>query len=116
MPKAVLLVLTNPSDPDHEEEFNEWYTNTHLPDLLAIDGFVGATRYRLSETQLAPSGEGGKHRYLAIYEIDSDDLAVTMKNLREAAAGGMVISEALDTSTPPGTFLFEEIAPRQGAR
>lgn len=116
MPKAVLLVLTNPTGPDREDEFNDWYTNTHVPDLLEVDGFVGATRYRLSETQLAPSEETAKHRYLAIYEIESDDLAVTMKNLREAAAGGMVISEALDVRTPPSTLLFEEIAPGQGGK
>lgn len=46
-------------DPAHEEAFNRWYDEVHLPDLLACPGWLSARRY----TAL----EGPK--YVAVYEI-----------------------------------------------
>ena len=47
---------------DKEEEFNRWYNEEHIGDLLAIPGFLDAARY------VAVSG-GPK--YLACYELDA---------------------------------------------
>jgi hypothetical protein len=65
-------VRTYCSDPAHEQEFNDWYNNVHIPDALASPGFVSATRYEI-ETQTEKSG-----KYLTIYEIESDDIRKTM--------------------------------------
>lgn len=46
---------------EHEEEFNTWYTQQHLPERLAIPGFFNVRRY-VSVT--AP-------KYLAYYETES---------------------------------------------
>ena len=35
MPTATYLVFTNCTDPARDEEFNRWYTHTHVPDLSA---------------------------------------------------------------------------------
>lgn len=40
MPEAVLAVYANPSDPARDDESNTWYTETHIPEVLALDGFV----------------------------------------------------------------------------
>lgn len=112
MPRAVMLVHTNPIDDSRDEEFNAWYDNVHLPEVLGVDGFVAATRYRLSDAQLVP-GDPAAHRYLAVYEIDSDDLAATTKALAEAAAGGMFISDSIELQPFPGVTLYEEATPRQ---
>ena len=117
MPKGVLLVLTNPVSAEREAEFNDWYTNTHVPEVLEVDGFVAATRYRVSDQQMMPSAEPPAFRYLSIYEVDHDDLGVAMKNLGEAAGGGaMNISDALDMSSAPSAVLYELVAERQVAK
>ena len=39
MPKFNLFALTNPTD-GRDEEFNDWYTNVHLTDVLKLPGVV----------------------------------------------------------------------------
>ena len=34
MAKYILEVRTNCSDPEKEAEYNDWYNNIHLPDVL----------------------------------------------------------------------------------
>lgn len=113
MPRAVMLVHTNPMEDSRDDKFNAWYENVHLPEVLAVDGFVAATRYRVSAAQLVPGPTA--HRYLAVYEIDSDDLAATTNALAKAAAGGMFISDAIELQPFPAVTLYEEAAPRQHA-
>jgi hypothetical protein len=69
MPEAMLVVPTICTDPAREDEFNDWYLYTHFHDLLETPGLVQAHRYR----SLNPEPEDGEARYLALYEIDSDD-------------------------------------------
>jgi len=42
--KFVQVVFSNPVE-GKEDEFNEWYDNVHVPELLAVPGMVSATRY-----------------------------------------------------------------------
>jgi hypothetical protein len=90
VPTSVFVVHTNPV-AGREEEFNAWYTERHLKDVLAIPGFVRARRYRLSDAQFAPLPG---FRYLAIYEIEGDP-AEAMRALRRALKAGLEVSEAM---------------------
>lgn len=112
MARAVLMVMTNPVEASRDAEFNEWYDTVHLRDVLAVPGFVAASRYRISEAQVTPAGADA-HRYLAIYEVESEDLGGATAALMAAAGdGGMEISETLDM----GSFsvaLYEEITARR---
>jgi hypothetical protein len=47
-------------DPAHEEAFNRWYDEVHVPALLACPGWLSARRY--------VSFDGGP-KYAAVYEI-----------------------------------------------
>ena len=71
MAKYNFVVLTNPTQ-GKEAEYNDWYNNIHIPDVLNVKGMVGAQRFRLADQQM-----GGKpqHSYLALYEIETDNLA-----------------------------------------
>ena len=60
-----LLLVMRDIDPEHEDDFNRWYNEEHVPERLAISGFVRARRFR------ALSGEP---RFLALYELDSPDV------------------------------------------
>lgn len=65
--RSVLVVFTKPVE-GQDKEFNDWYSNVHLPEVIALDGFVAARRYRY-----APAHEGEtipNLPFLAIYEIE----------------------------------------------
>lgn len=74
MPKRLLLVFSNPVD-QREEEYNEWYTHHHLDEILAIDGFVLAQRFRLVDAKMTRNTKDAPFRFLAMYEVDSIDVA-----------------------------------------
>ena len=72
MARWILAVETNCTDPSREKEFNEWYDNIHLQDILQSPGMLSATRYKNS---LAGEGRG---EYLALYEMETEDMQQTM--------------------------------------
>ncbi|MGD9890170.1 MAG: hypothetical protein AB7R89_02725 [Dehalococcoidia bacterium] len=86
MAKALYLVYTN-CEAGREAEFNEWYDNTHLKDLLSVDGIVAAQRFQLTgpgpET-VTRSGEPAVAQYLAIYELDTEDTDAVLARIGEA--------------------------------
>ncbi|MFC1940283.1 DUF4286 family protein [Chloroflexota bacterium] len=73
MKKWLLVVETNCADAKRETEFNKWYDEIHLPDVLETPGFTRATRYENIESS---EGEG---KFLAIYEIETNDFDRFMK-------------------------------------
>ena len=100
MPKATVLVFTNCADPAREEGFNDWYDNIHVPDVLETPGFKSCTRYEL----IGDPGSG-QGKFLAIYEVESDDLPSTMAGLQQrvaelAAQGRIIDSIRLVSFTP----------------
>jgi hypothetical protein len=93
MSKHVFVVFTNPVD-GKEATYNDWYDNRHLPDVLDVPGFVSAQRFRLSDTQRAAGPF--PWRYLALYEIETDDLKQTLATLgARSGTSAMVISDSL---------------------
>jgi hypothetical protein len=92
MGKHILVVLSNARDGE-EEAFNRWYTKTHLGDVLKIPGYTAAQRFELSGAQLGPGDL--PYRYLALYEVDADDLAAAGRALTNAGPE-MVIDSSLD--------------------
>jgi hypothetical protein len=108
MAKYTFVVLTNPVE-GKEAEFNRWYNGQHVPDVLNVPGFVSAQRFRLADTQFRGKADTG-HRYLALYEIETDDLAGVLEELR--ARGGtaeIVPTDTLDTKSV-ATYVFTPIA------
>jgi hypothetical protein len=94
MGKHILVVVTNPTSPEQEKEYNDWYTNKHLDDVLKVPGFVAAQRFRLTQDSAKPlTGP-----YLAIYEMDCKDPKAAFEGLGKAAdAGAMPMTSAIDT-------------------
>ena len=106
MRKFKLVVLSNPTD-GQDAEYNDWYSNVHLADVVAVPGFTGAQRFKLTD----PMGFEHKHRYLAIYEFEGDDpdpIVKEMLSRRDTPA--MLISDALDLSTAVAG-VFEPCSP-----
>lgn len=93
MQRYKFVVMSNPTE-GRDEEYNDWYQNIHLPELLKLDGIVSAQRFQ----QARNLREGDSYRYLAIYEIETDDVdAVIATLVQTAEAGGLNMSDAIDT-------------------
>jgi hypothetical protein len=75
--KILFIVESNCADPAKEEAFNEWYNKTHLPDVLESPEVLRAVRYQRMDTS------GGQAKYLALYEIETDDFPALMKSAEE---------------------------------
>ncbi len=69
----LFLALTNPL-PGREGDFNQWYDNHHLREVLRYgNGFTGGRRYKLHSPRIRSPAD--KWTYLALYALESDDLA-----------------------------------------
>ena len=100
MATHTFLVISN-AVPGREAEFNRWYTEQHLSDVLKVPGFVAARRFEVAQD---PHGLPG--RYVAIYEMDTEDPAATLAALETAATSGdMVMTDTLDMDTVSATLL-----------
>ncbi len=94
MRKFTWLVMTN-CTPGDDAEFNRWYDDEHIPDLLRIPGVVGVRRAHLNASQLtmadgpprlcAPDEIGAKYAYLAVYDIAADDPVPVLAQVRDRA-------------------------------
>ncbi|MDB5985939.1 MAG: hypothetical protein JWR16_992 [Nevskia sp.] len=90
-----LLVLSNPVE-GKDAEYNNWYTKQHLQDVVRIPGFVGAQRFQLIEPVL--KADNFPWRYVAIYEIETDDLGAALTELgARTGTSAVPMSEAIDT-------------------
>jgi hypothetical protein len=63
---SALYCVTIEVDPAAVDEWNRWYTEHHVPDVLAQPGFLGAQRY--ADEALA---KDGWKRFVSMYEVES---------------------------------------------
>lgn len=74
-----MIVLTNPQQGS-EAEFNRWYDEVHIPDVLnKIGGFVGAHRFRRAEIGL---DQNCPWQNLAIYDIPAGMITHAFERLQ----------------------------------
>ncbi|MBA7654511.1 hypothetical protein ES703_62391 [subsurface metagenome] len=75
MARWLLAVETSCTGPSRGKEFNEWHDNIHLADGLKLPRIASGTRYKNS---IAGEGQG---KYLAPYEMDTEDMKQTIAAL-----------------------------------
>jgi hypothetical protein len=106
MPKGILLVSTAPAGAERDQEYNDWYNDVHLPEVLKVSGFISARRFKKVESADDPVP------YLAIYEVEADDLSASVAALGAGVASGEIqMTDAMDAGKASLT-LFEQIAER----
>ena len=89
MAKGILLVQSRPSSPNAVDDYHRWYDETHIPEILAVDGFVSARRLE------GPDGD-----FFTVYEVDDVDAArAAMAEAR--AAGSMTRPLGVELDPPP---------------
>jgi len=104
MAKHVLIAFTNPV-AGQEDAYHDWYNTTHISEILSVPGIVSARRFK---TKVIDVKGGPAWKFMAIYEVETDNLGETLKTL--GATTGEVIS-ALDQATS-GTIVATEILAR----
>lgn len=97
--KELFVVFTNAVE-GREDEFNQWYDEVHIPDVMKLDGVVSARRYELRSTErpeLAPNPS--TRRYVTIYEVERDGNLVLADLISRAGTPDLEISDAFDIMT-----------------
>ncbi|MET0182774.1 MAG: DUF4286 family protein [Caulobacterales bacterium] len=103
MAKFIFIALANAAE-GRDDEFNAWYNNQHIPDVLRVGPFKTAQRFKVV-------GEGA-NKYLTIYEVEAESAAAAQAKLKEAAmAGKMPMTDSADRSSGTNGF-FEPITER----
>ncbi len=100
MSNNLMLVFSNPV-AGQDDQYNAWYDDIHLGDVLDVPGVVGAKRYDLVEMP-SPGGApvpAPSHRYLAVYELDGDPASVMAELMVRTESGEMVIDESFDVTS-----------------
>ena len=92
MGKYILLVHSNPTE-DKEADFNTWYDEVHLGEVLEVQGFTAAQRFKVAGE---PATGAPDHSYLAIYEVEAEQPQDALDALGAAIGGGMNLSDAID--------------------
>jgi hypothetical protein len=108
MPGALLVVFSNAVDGE-DEEFNRWYTEVHVPDVIKLGGATVGRRYRAAGVPLLPGipEPGG---YAAIYEVEADTVeqiqAVAARFGESLTTGEADISPTMDLSSVQSAWLL----------
>lgn len=109
MAKYIMTVFSN-ALAGQEDEYNKWYDEEHIPDLLGVKQVVAAQRFKATPVQYK-----GKpyppHDYLTIYEFESDDIETVYASLAEAAVNWS-ITPAIDR-TNPAIYVFAAQSARE---
>ena len=99
MPKATMVVWSNPTEGADEAEYNQWYDDVHARDVLKLEGFERCLRYKVSDAQFGPVETPGS--YVAVYQVDIDDPSRIPSIMADAfVAGALPMREDLLTPGP----------------
>lgn len=104
------VVMTNPLDNRHDD-FNDWYSNIHIRDVMRAPASIAVQRFVLSADQLPAGGgvERSQARYLAIYETyDIEKLTYAHRHVFTPA---MLVSDSIDLSHE--AYYFNPLALQQ---
>ena len=105
---GTVLVVTMEVDPADEAEFNRWYNEQHLPERMAIPGYVSARRFRLVE------GDGAL-TYLCLWELE-DGSPLQSRMYQEQQADPTALYLRVNGTIKARTRgLYRQVFPEAGA-
>ncbi|MFP6681632.1 MAG: hypothetical protein VCB07_05480 [Gammaproteobacteria bacterium] len=102
--KHMVVVLTEPTE-GCIEEFNDYYENLHIDEVLATTGWKSGQRFELTDQV----GAKCPLPYLAIYEAHTDDPKQVIQTLTETRPQRRQ-STAINMRTA-GVWIFSETGP-----
>ena len=106
MPRYRMIMLST-AKPGREQDYERWYDETHIPELLQVPGFVAAQRFRVVKNV---AGETN-FPYCTIYEMEGDSPDAVLGAMFGAMQSGkMTMSDAGDEGAQG--FIVEEVCER----
>jgi hypothetical protein len=102
--KQLVLVLSEPTK-GNESEFNQYYEDLHLDEVLQTTGWKTAQRYKLVEQ----AGQECPFPYLAVYEAESAEGKSAIATMNETRSQRQQ-SDAINRRTA-AAWIFEAIGP-----
>lgn len=96
MGEYVLVVHSRPA-PGREQEYNDWYNNQHLKDVLAQPGYISARRYQLTGFKLDDAMPDPSHPYVAFYHMETDDPEKALNDMKARVEAGVIgLTDAME--------------------
>ena len=99
-----VLQVTSRGMPGREAEYDRWYGDVHVGEVLALPGFNACERYLRLDAEGKPTGE-----QVALYTVVTDDPASLLRSLFDATPT-FVLTDAID----PASVRFEFLRPSGG--
>jgi hypothetical protein len=91
-----VMVVPSSAKPGRDDDYNAWYDSRHIHDICAIPGVISGRRFTADGASPNPAPA----KYMALYEIETDDINQVLAGMGErAAAGEMPMTDALDLDT-----------------
>ncbi len=114
MARYLFFAFSDCKDPARETEFNNWYDNMHLPDMLEVPGMIKASRWVAADSKEKP-----RRKYLALYELETDDVnefdkQVQIRGKRTVEEGRF--SDLPEFDPPDVPRMYRQILPSKKAR
>jgi hypothetical protein len=96
MPRYLLIALNGPTaGKDDEAEYNRWFDDIHVPDLMAVDGVSSVRRYKVEVQSRVDQP------YMCVTEVEAESAAALMKELAKKASN---LTDKMDH--PTSVFLL----------
>jgi hypothetical protein len=99
MANGILIVESQPTSSEELDTYHDWYDNTHLPQILQVDGFVAARRLQSL----------GGDTFVVVYEIEGDVEAAKAALGEAQKSGAMSRPEGVQLTPPPSVRYFTSI-------
>lgn len=75
----LMMVATKSTDPSRDAQFNAWYNDIDIPDVLQVPGYKRARRgQRIQIPELPPVDAADDGTYVALYDICSTNIDRTI--------------------------------------
>jgi hypothetical protein len=73
------IIIWNDIAPEGRDDFYAWHLNEHIPERLAVPGFLRGSRYKAVTAETSPE-------FLTLYEISNSDVATSAPYLERLNA------------------------------
>jgi hypothetical protein len=113
-PRWLMLVATLCTNPAREAEFNAWYDDIDIPDVLEVPGYQRARRGVVADDVVpatAPLPQVG--RYVALYDIESPAIDKTIINMLMMARRMDARGRSIDALKVTERVYYRELSARR---
>lgn len=110
--RGLFLVFSNATSEAQVREFNRWYDEVHVHEVLRVPGVRAATRYEIDDDQMQPGADAAiGRRFLCAYEIEAEDLG-GVRDALMATSRDRSHSAAFQLTPPPILAIYRQLGPR----